>query len=128
MTKVAFISGHLNLTQDQFTQLYKPAIDTAIELGHHFIVGDADGVDWMAQVYLHNHDILTVTLVWCGSFPTPRNGPYRDEWTLVSTGKTQTDKDRYMTEHSDYDIAFPLRDNSGTMRNIIRRQKMENTK
>ena len=49
-----FISGHRDLSQEEFDKYYVPAIENAVhgELGYDFVVGDCDGVDFMAQKYL----------------------------------------------------------------------------
>lgn len=47
---VAFVSGHMDLTEDEFNVRYRPAIVAAVEAGSvSFVVGDAPGCDIMAQ-------------------------------------------------------------------------------
>ena len=48
----AFISGHIDLTDELFQMHYAPAIDVALAEGHQFIIGDALGVDSMALAYI----------------------------------------------------------------------------
>ena len=40
MTKVAFISGHRDVTIEEFNEYYVPLIEEAIKQEHKFVVGD----------------------------------------------------------------------------------------
>ncbi len=123
----AFISGHLNLTPQQFELWYVPAILRAIEAGHSFVVGDAPGADEMAQNFLAEHGVVDVTVVWCANYIAPRNFPDRNychrHWDKLARGRSQKEKDRVMTLMSDYDIAVSFRKGSGTANNIHRRKR-----
>lgn len=134
----AFISGHLDCTQVEFDTHYKDKIDEAIIKGHRFVVGDARGADAMAQEYLAEYSEilrvmkglvnyqLKVTVYHAyatprhnlGNFPTSGNHP------------SQTAKDKAMTLASDYDIAWIRegKEESGTARNIARRQQLNKDK
>lgn len=50
--RVAFVSGHTDLTEGEFTDIYVPLLDTALADGHSFLMGDASGVDTQALNYL----------------------------------------------------------------------------
>lgn len=50
--RTAFISGHTDITQQEFETRYAPAINDALASGHHFVVGDAAGTDGYALSYL----------------------------------------------------------------------------
>jgi hypothetical protein len=50
--KTYFVSGHLDLTKEEFDEHYVPKLAQAIEEGCHFVVGDAPGCDFMAQRFL----------------------------------------------------------------------------
>ena len=52
VARVAFISGHTDLSQIDFDRIYEPLICEAIASGHTFILGDALGVDTIALTYL----------------------------------------------------------------------------
>lgn len=116
---IAFVSGHLDLTQEEFEQHYCDQINDAITLHHTFVIGDAAGADKMAQYLIKalcGHAIIYHT------HQTPRNNagfPTRGEYP------SQTAKDAAMTAASDYDIAWvrPGREKSGTARNLERRKK-----
>lgn len=49
---IAFISGHMDITPEQFAQHYHTRLDEALSQGHHFVMGDAKGVDTTALAYL----------------------------------------------------------------------------
>jgi hypothetical protein len=57
---IYFISGHLDLTEAEFNEHYKPALDKVISESGKFIVGDAAGADAMSQEYLFGKSISHV--------------------------------------------------------------------
>lgn len=117
--KTAFISGHLKISEDEFTQHYVPLILNAINEGHHFVVGDARGVDSKAQLFLQENNAPNVTIYHM--FTSPRN--FLCNANLIGNFTTDDNRDEAMTYNSDYDIAWvrPGRENSGTQKNIDRR-------
>lgn len=114
---IAFISGHLDLTADEFRQHYVPLIDQAIEQQHRFVVGDARGADNMAQLYLKLRGVQATVF---HAYARPRNN-----LGFPSNGghRSQTAKDAAMTAASTYDIAWvrPGKEASGTAKNLERR-------
>lgn len=122
MEKVYFISGHRDLTKEEFNKYYVPEIKKAIETEKpRFVVGDYQGCDIMAQTWLSkNYDPKLVTVYHM--FSSPRNLASRD-FNLSGGYKTDIERDSAMTDISDQDIAFirPGRWTSGTAQNILRR-------
>lgn len=128
---VYFISGHLDLTDEEFALHYKPRIDAAFagDWLAHFAVGDARGADTMAQAYLASLrdpmsliDAAQRPVTVFHMFDKPRN--------LVSPAfltkggfKTDDERDAAMTAFTHKDIAWvrPGRERSGTARNLARR-------
>ena len=47
-----FISGHADVDVKEFSKYYLPLIHSAVEAGCHFVIGDCDGVDALAQIFL----------------------------------------------------------------------------
>jgi hypothetical protein len=121
---VAMISGHLNLSEDEFWEHYAPAIMRAIADGHSFVVGDAPGGDRMGQTLLSGFNV-PVTVYYCANFDRPRHNI--GGFPTVGAGLSQSGKDAARTRASDYDIAWvrPGREDSGTARNLARRKKMK---
>ena len=118
---IAYISGHLDVTPDEFREHYIPKIEEALGDFHHFVVGDARGADAMAQSFLNGFcfdDEVTVFHM----FDKPRNnlGKFKTQGGF----KSDTERDEAMTKASDYDIAWvrPGREKSGTAKNIARRK------
>ncbi|MBU6955798.1 hypothetical protein [Hahella sp. HN01] len=114
---VCFISGHLDLTPQEFEQRYAPAIDQALESQAGFVVGDARGADKLAQDYLFGKsNAVTVYHM----FDTPRDNP---GFPSQSGFTSDNQRDKQMTAHSTCDIAWvrPGREKSGTARNLARR-------
>lgn len=116
---IAFISGHLDLTQEEFDLHYRPRIHDAVLLGHDFVVGDARGADDMAQRFLSTHKCKPRFIVY-HMFDSPRHNAGKH-----TEGGFQSDdeRDAKMTSVSQYDIAWVRggREKSGTAKNISRR-------
>jgi hypothetical protein len=114
-----FISGHLDLTQEEFVEHYTGPLVRAIEEEATFVVGDAKGCDSMAQAFLRAQQYGRVIVYHM--FDMPRNNAgFPTKGGFISDSA----RDRSMTEHSDKDIAWVRsgRDKSGTARNIARRK------
>jgi hypothetical protein len=115
-----FISGHLDLTQAEFTEHYKPRIDVAIAEGASFVVGDARGTDAMAMLYLANIRAGTASVTVFHMLTEPRHNA---SFPTCGGFKTDDERDAAMTAASNADIAWvrPGREKSGTARNLARR-------
>lgn len=116
-----FVSGHLDLTQDEFKEHYLPVLDSAIAEGALFVVGDARGTDTMTQTYLaYRVDPARVRVFHM--LTEPRN--IADAFERVGGFESDAERDRAMTRASDEDIAWvrPGREKSGTARNLARRR------
>jgi hypothetical protein len=122
----AFISGHLDLTLSEFKECYYREIYHAIMLGHNFVVGDAAGCDTFAQEVLAKFcrpdgpgdNLVTVYHMMY----QPRN--LMANFSTFKGFRSDKERDEMMTLNSTYDIAWvrPGRENSGTARNIKRRE------
>nr|DAN43748.1 MAG TPA: YspA [Caudoviricetes sp.] len=124
-----FISGHRDITEEEFKKYYIPAIYSAYyeDLDFAgFVVGDYEGVDKMAMDYITKN--LPCELIIFHMFENPRNTP-EDESRVIYVGNYTTDEERdaAMTMASDIDIAFVRegRWDSGTAQNIKRRHTLK---
>jgi hypothetical protein len=115
---IHFVSGHLDVTQAEFDEHYAPRLNAAIQAGDAFIVGDARGLDSMAQMYLYGR---TTKVTVFHMFETPRHA--RASFRTVGGFTSDRLRDRAMTAASDADIAWvrPGREKSGTNKNLKRR-------
>ena len=118
---VYFISGHRDITEKEFKDLYVEKILEVIreDPTAEFVVGDYWGVDSMAQEFLAT---TTNKVTVYHMFDSPRN--YKsNKFDLKGGFKTDEERDAAMTKDSDVDIAFVRKGkrNSGTAQNIIRR-------
>ena len=123
-----FISGHREITEEEFELNYKPALDDVVDRveGCRFVVGDYHGADIMAQNYLI--DVLGVdpdriTVYHMGDVAMNINPKISNR---ICGFDDDRDRDAAMTMASTDDIAF-VRDNtqmSGTAENILRRHLM----
>ena len=128
--KTAFISGHGTLSFDKFYSIYVPLINKALEHNHNFIIGDFNSVDTLAQEYLKDNT-SNVTICHCFKSPRYKVNKYElnsNDWKYIGGFKSDDERDEYMTNNSDYDIAYSERENSGTSKNINRRNSDEHSK
>jgi hypothetical protein len=121
---VAFVSGHLDLTDDEFALHYAAAVAEAAARGCRFVVGDARGADLLFQ----RHALacgLHVTVFHM--FERPRHNV--GEFPTVGGFPTDTARDEAMTAASTLDIAWvrPGRERSGTANNLRRRSAPSNS-
>lgn len=131
LSNTCFISGHLDLTQEEWNAHYKEKIDKAIESGCNFVIGDAPGADYMSALYLKEKGVGNVLIFHM--FNEPRNNP---GFCTKGGFKTDTERDEFMTCASGFDIAWVRSEEeckklygkqwkpriSGTQRNLDRRK------
>lgn len=127
---IYFISGHRDLSYEDFELYYKPVIGRILieDPTSKFVVGDCNGVDKFAMDYIYRRSGHLLTIYHM--FDHPRNIPDNLEEDPESVGvffkggfTSDEKRDAAMTAASDYDIAFVKdnRWNSGTAQNIKRR-------
>ncbi|WP_163835633.1 DUF2493 domain-containing protein [Spartinivicinus ruber] len=118
--KIYFISGHLDLTKSEFIDHYRNKIDAALSENAHFVVGDAKGADLLAQEYLCSKSAQVVVY---HMFDSPRNNV---GFPLKGSFTSDNSRDKQMTLDSTHDIGWirPGKENSGTARNLQRRNKL----
>lgn len=122
---IYFISGHRELSEEDFEKYYIPKIDKVLEsdLNCIFVVGDYYGVDIKAQKYIVNSGFADRVIVY-HMYNEPRNIAEGIIHT-VSGFTTDEERDSAMTKDSDFDIAFYDHKPSGTEENIIRRHYLK---
>ena len=115
---VGFVSGHLDLTEEEFARHYVPQISGAAARGCSFVVGDARGADLLFQAYARAHG-LSVTVFHM--FAGPRNNV--GSFQVVGGFASDSERDAAMTAASGFDVAWvrPGRERSGTAKNLARR-------
>jgi hypothetical protein len=121
MARTYFISGHRDITEDEFIQHYEPILWEKInEPDVKFVVGDCQGADTMAQKYLKSMGMKNEVTVY-HMFEDPR---HNSGFGLIGGFNSDDERDFAMTESSDKDIAWvkPGRERSGTQQNINRRK------
>ena len=126
-----FISGHRDITGEEFNRNYVPILKDIVENNFsgsiRFIVGDYYGVDIMAQNYLiDNLNFPPDRICVYHMFDKPRNIHPKIE-NRVGGFSYDEERDAAMTRDSHIDIAF-VRDHlklSGTAMNILRRNLLK---
>lgn len=117
---VGFVSGHLDLNEEEFERFYVPQITEAAARGCSFVVGDARGADLLFQRYAQAQGLrVTVFHMFAG----PRNNA--GEFAVVGGFTSDAARDEAMTAASGFDVAWvrPGRERSGTAKNLARRGK-----
>ena len=116
-----FVSGHLDLTVDEFRDYYAPRISAALDddADTAFVVGDARGCDLMAQLHLRDARALRVQVFHMLERPRNNVGGF----PTVGGFTSDASRDAAMTSASDADITWvrPGRTTSGTAANLARR-------
>ena len=120
MSLTIFISGHLDLTHEEFTEHYEPLLKKCLASGYVFVVGDARGCDTMSQQWLRSHGAMATVF---HMFHSPRNN---HEFPCRGGFGSDAARDEAMTAASDADVAWvrPGRENSGTAKNLKRRMDL----
>lgn len=118
---IAFISGHLDLSPDEFAEHYRPLIDAALAAGATFVVADARGADALAQAYLAERRAQAVVY---HMFEAPRHN--LGGFPTAGGFQSDAERDAALTRASTVDIAWvrPGRERSGTARNLARRARL----
>lgn len=125
-----FISGHLDLTQEEFDQHYVPLLDKVIkeEPMATFVFAEAKGADTMALLYLQAR-ITPDRIIVFHMFGSPRNQNLHQLCIIYAGGyKSDVERDKALTLHSTHDIAWvkPGREKkSGTAKNLKRRSEIK---
>lgn len=132
---IYFISGHRDLTQEEFDKFYKPTIDSCIEdnkkIGakSFFNIGDYEGADLIAQEYLkelcEKNVISYSDITIFHMFDKPRHCA-SERFHTIGGFKSDVERDSAMTTSSFKDIAFIRKGKwkSGTAQNILRRYEV----
>lgn len=126
--RIVFVSGHMDLTEEEFAQHYEPRIREAAAAGARFVVGDARGCDFMAQRLLHELGCGVDRVHVFHMLERPRHS-FSSGFPLFGGFKSDEERDAAMTASSTEDIAWvrPVKKklNSGTVKNLARRRAME---
>lgn len=129
-----FISGHTDLSYNEFISRYKDPIDQAIKNNGIFVIGDAPGVDTYSNSYLCERNIDNNRVIIYHIGLKPKNNP--GNFNTCGGFKNHEEKDATMTLTSDYDILYirSIEEQkriygkeykhriSGTEKNLIRRK------
>lgn len=122
-----FISGHLDLTEEEFKEHYIPLIQKHIDANDTFLIGDAKGCDLMAQNYIASkiknsgHNRVCIYHM----HGKPRYNPHK--FPTENGFKSDEGRDSAMTDDSDTDLAWVRsgREKSDTAKNLTRRNIKE---
>lgn len=137
-----FISGHRDLTQDEFNDIYIPPILKYIEWLNEdhshifdkksltFYIGDCSGCDEMAIQYitdniLPKYDNIYL-IICCCSFEFEGKKEYKFDnknISIINSFDSHEERDTYMTLNTDADLLYirPGKWDSGTAQNFVKR-------
>lgn len=115
---IVFVSGHLDVTPEEFAQHYAPGLQQHVLAGNTFVVGDARGADRLA------HDFLNQLGADVTVFHMKDKPRYATNCKTRGGFRSDEERDAAMTASSDTDLAWvrPGREKSGTARNLARRK------
>lgn len=124
MAEVIFvmISGHTDITREQFDATYVPRLKELADQGAAFILGGAPGTDRMAQQWLisNGHGLRMTVYDRKG-----RDGRLSPSGNHVALDKNDQLRDERLTRDSVVDVAFIKSSSSavgsGTFANMLRR-------
>jgi hypothetical protein len=131
---IYFVSGHLDISKEEFTQHYSDKLLSALKTDASFVVGDASGVDTLAQAFL---SLYTQEVTVYHMFDKPRNNS--SGFKTIGGFKKDKERDEQMTLDSNKDIAWYRsvdeqkalyqgkyrKRTSGTEKNVKRRAKWD---
>ena len=127
-----FVSGHRDLTKEEFEKYYIPLIQKVMlyDEDAEFIVGDWEGCDTMFIEYMLEYKFDVFINVYCVN--SPQMIPLKDFVStefpniFINLRNTHDKCDASMTKDSDFDIAWirPGKENSHTAKNIKRRYNL----
>jgi hypothetical protein len=128
MAECVFISGHIDLTPEEFGEHYVLELHRLVQTKCTFVVGDAAGCDHMVQQWFDSSFPLGgAPLTVYHMFVAPRNHGFPTIEIYRCIGGFQSDKERdeAMTAASSQDLAWvrPGREKSGTAKNLARRKR-----
>ena len=125
---IYFISGHRDLTQEEFDKYYVPKITRVMDEDPFadFVIGDWEGCDKMALEYILSQESYGYISIYCVGQCRIKPFGYdatNFERTFINFYTSYDDCDATMTQDSDFDIAWirPGREDSHTAMNIKRR-------
>lgn len=127
-----FISGHRDLTQEEFDKHYAPVLKKVLQSDWNceFVIGDWEGCDTMALEFLLSHpDYKYIEIYYVDKVRIQPFGDHVDcfENLYVYSKDNYDECDEAMTKCSDFDIAWirPGREDSHTAINIKRRYNLK---
>lgn len=123
MKQIFFISGHRDVTQEEFDTYYSPILDKLLDNeNNEFVIGDYNGVDTMAQQFINDYNINPKRVTIYHMFDKPMN-LVNKHFKTIGGFENDIDRDSAMTKASTYDVAYIRKgkENSGTAQNILRR-------
>lgn len=120
-----FVSGHRDLTKEEFEEHYVPLIQKAVKEDSwvEFNVGDWEGFDSMFLEYMYRRFNDIFINVYYVEKPRPKLELVNREHVFLNKRDTYDICDESMTRNSDFDIAWirPGKEDSHTAKNIRRR-------
>lgn len=117
-----FISGHKDLTQEEFEQYYIPLINQGMYNNVKFYISNYQNCDRFCYDYFEKCEYYNVEIC----FNRLGFSKINDKFIKAVGFKSDEEILIYMTEHTDKDIAWVRNENqlTTTAKNILRRFKM----
>ncbi len=121
---IYFISGHTNLTKEEFNKQYKPLLDNIINDNNtnSFVIGNSEGADKMAFQYLiyKGISIYNITIYYFSKNNQEDNFYFNYKPKIIKGFTSYEKRDAAMTNASDKDILWirPKEDNKKLLESL----------
>ncbi len=121
---IYFISGHTNLTKEEFNKHYKPLLDNIINDNNtnSFVIGNSEGADKMAFQYLISKGISidNITIYYFSKNNQEDNFYFHYKPKIIQGFTSYEKRDAAMTNASDKDILWirPKEDNKKLLESL----------
>lgn len=119
---VYFVSGHRDITENEFKAYYEGKLEKAYKQDRNavFVLGNSPGLDTLAIEYFEKNNIFYKVYQYEDELPSMKCG------MLVKKFDDADERDAFLTRISDIDIAYIRKgkEDSCTAKNILRRHIM----
>lgn len=121
-----FVSGHRDLTKEEFERYYVPFIDLVISEDNfaEFVVGDWEGCDSMFVKYMEDlYADIRINIFYVDT-PRIKGGEYNNYFFRKCESYDECDATMTACSHFDVTWVRPGREDSHTAKNIKRRYNL----
>ena len=122
---IYFVSGHRDLTKEEFEEHYVPLIQKVLksDIFPEFIVGDWEGCDSMFLSFIKDYEVHVI-ITYVEEVPRIKEGEFNRYIFHKCTNYDECDATMTACSHFDVTWVRPGREDSHTAKNIKRRYNL----